>query len=231
MREHASIPTHLGFIIDGNRRWAKAQGLSPQEGHAAGYRVLKDVLIDVLDRGVRYVSVYIFSTENWNRDPTEVRHLMQLFLKVLRDDAELFIEHRVRVRVLGSRERLGKFLRRAIDDIEERTRMLDGGQLLLCLNYGGQQEITNAVNSMLAQGVGRGEVTPALLEQFLYTPDIPPCDMIVRTGGERRLSNFMLWRSAYSELMFIRKYWPEMTKHDVTRILSEYARRTRRFGG
>lgn len=231
MTRGAPLPTHLGFIIDGNRRWAKAQGLSVQDGHSEGYRILKKILIDVLGRGVRYASVYVFSTENWNRAPKEVEHLMSLLLRILRDDAPIFIEHKVRVRVIGSRTRLSKKLIAAIDDIEQLTQTLKGGQLLVCLNYGGQQEIVDAISTLIHAGVKEDEVTPAMIEQFLYTPDVPPCDMIVRTGGEQRISNFMLWRSAYSELMFIKKYWPEMTKRDVTRILKEYASRVRRFGG
>lgn len=231
MELDTSLPTHLGFIIDGNRRWAKAQGLAAKEGHTEGYHTLKEVLIDVLSRGVRYASVYIFSTENWSREPAEVNHLMGLFLKILRDDAPVFIKHNVKVRVIGSRTRLSKKLVTAINDIEHLTQSLEGGQLLVCLNYGGQQEIADALSALIRSGVKEGEVTPATIEQFLYTPDVPPCDMIIRTGGEQRISNFMLWRSAYSELMFIDKYWPEMTKQDVTRILKEYASRVRRFGG
>ena len=228
---HELLPTHLGFIIDGNRRWAEQRGLSPQEGHSAGYRTLKTVLLDVLGRGVQYASVYVFSTENWRRDTKEVNHLMMLLLRILRDDAPVFVAHNVRVRVVGSRSRFSKKILAAIDDIEKLTAPLDGGQLLVCVNYGGQQEIIDAVKGIMRKGVNDGEVNAENIEQFLYTPDVPPCDMIVRTGGEQRLSNFMLWRSAYSELMFIKKYWPEMTKRDVTRILKEYESRVRRFGG
>jgi len=231
MANSDTLPTHLGFIIDGNRRWAAARGLSAKDGHMAGYETLKTVLLDVLARGVRYASVYIFSTENWNRDKREVEHLMKLFLKFLRDDTPIFISHNIRVRVLGSRSQLSEKLVAAIDRTEALTSSLDGGQLLVCLNYGGQQEIAEAAAHLVAQGLRPSEITPTTIEQFLYTPDVPPCDMIVRTGGEQRISNFMLWRSAYSELMFIEKFWPDMTKQDVSRILSEYASRSRRFGG
>ena len=227
----ALLPTHLGFIIDGNRRWAEERGLSPQEGHSAGYRILKTVLLDVISRGVRYASVYVFSTENWSRGTIEVNHLMMLLLRILREDAPIFVAQNIRVRVVGSRQRLSKKILDAIDDIEELTASLDGGQLIVCVNYGGQQEIIDAVEGMMRRGVDGRQVNAESIEQFLYAPDVPPCDMIVRTGGEQRLSNFMLWRSAYSELMFIKKYWPEMTKRDVTRILKEYESRVRRFGG
>ena len=231
MSTPSQLPTHLGFIIDGNRRWAAERGLLPQEGHLAGYRTLKTILVDVLGRGVQYASIYIFSTENWNRDKKEVDHLMNLFLKFLHDDAHIFIRHRIRVRIMGGRDRLSTKLVKAIEKTEELTEHLTGGQLLVCLNYGGQQEIIEAAMKASETGELKAGITPETFEQYLYTPDVPPCDMIIRTGGEQRLSNFMLWRSAYSELMFIKKYWPDMTKRDVTRILKEYTSRSRRFGG
>ncbi|MEO5949303.1 MAG: polyprenyl diphosphate synthase [Candidatus Saccharimonas sp.] len=231
MTSSDTLPVHLGFIIDGNRRWAASRGLLPKDGHLAGYETLKTVLLDVLARGVEYASVYIFSTENWNRDKKQVEDLMKLFLRFLREDTHIFVENNVRVRVMGNRKRLSDKLVRAIDHTEEMTATLTGGQLLVCLNYGGQQEIAEAAAHLIAEGYSAEEVTPALIEQFLYSPDIPPCDMIVRTGGEQRISNFMLWRSAYSELMFIKKFWPDMTKRDVSRILNEYTSRSRRFGG
>lgn len=231
MAIHASLPTHLGFIVDGNRRWAKAHNVPSRDGHAAGYAALKTVLLDLLDRGVPYVSVYAFSTENWSRSKDGVEYLMALFLRVLHDDAHMFVERGVRVRIVGSRQRLGKKLVKAIDGIEVATANMRRGELLVCLNYGGQQEIVEATAALVRSGIDADSITTAVLEQFLYAPEVPPCDMIVRTGGERRLSNFMLWRSAYSELMFVEKYWPDMTKRDVTRILKEYASRTRRFGG
>lgn len=231
MADGAPLPVHIGFIIDGNRRWAADRGLASKRGHLEGYHTLKTVLLDVLNRGVRYASIYAFSTENWTRTKSEVAYLMNLFVKALNDDVQLFIEQNVRVRILGSRERLSATLIAAIDRIESMTHDLQGGHVLICLNYGGQQEIANACKRAMEAGVSAREMTIESIEQFLYAPDIPSCDMIVRTGGERRLSNFMLWRSAYSELMFIDKYWPDMTKRDVTRILKEYASRSRRFGG
>jgi len=231
MTDSDNLPVHLGFIIDGNRRWAAARGLSAKDGHMAGYETLKTVLLDVLSRGVLYASVYIFSTENWSRDKREVEHLMMLFLKFLREDTHMFVQHNIKVRVIGSRKQLSTKLVDAIEATEKLTSSLTSGQLLICLNYGGQQEIAEAAAHLIEQGTRAVDVTPEAIEQFLYTPDVPPCDMIIRTGGEQRISNFMLWRSAYSELMFIKKYWPDMTKRDVTRILNEYASRVRRFGG
>lgn len=225
------IPQHIGFVIDGNRRWAKKHGLPTYEGHLAGYNGLKDVLIESLNRGVKYASAYVFSTENWKRTAEEVNSLMGLLLRVLESDVPIFVENRIRLRVIGTREGLPKAVIKAIDRAEATTAELDGGELLLCLNYGGHLEIADACKKIIESGVAADEVTPELIAKNLYAPEVPPCDLIVRTSGEQRLSNFMLWRAAYSELMFIDKLWPDMTKEDVSVILEEYQRRNRRFGG
>ena len=226
----SDIPQHVGFIVDGNRRWAKAHGLPKYEGHLAGYNALKDVLLETLSRGVKYASAYVFSTENWKRSEEEVGHLMGLLLKILEADVPIFIENNVRLRVVGSRSGLSEAILKAIDKAEESTKDLENGELLLCLNYGGHLEIADAVKEIVRSGVSAGEVTPELISQHIYAPEVPPCDIIVRTSGEQRLSNFMLWRSAYSELHFIDKNWPDMTTDDVDDILEEYSRRNRRLG-
>jgi len=227
----SDIPEHIGFIVDGNRRWAKEHGLPAYEGHMAGYNALQDTLIEALAQGVKYASAYVFSTENWKRSQDEVGRLMGLILKILTSDLHVLQEKNVRLRVIGSREGVGDKVLAAIDKAEAATKDNDGGTLILCFNYGGQMELTDAVKAIVASGVQPDEVTNELIEQNLYAPDVPACDLIVRTSGEQRLSNFMLWRSAYSELMFIDKNWPDMTKQDVTDILLEYKRRGRRFGG
>ena len=225
------IPQHIGFVVDGNRRWAKKHGLPTYEGHLAGYNGLKDVLIESLNRGVKYASAYVFSTENWKRTAEEVNNLMGLLLRVLESDVPIFVENRIRLRVIGTREGLPKAVIKAIDRAEATTAELDGGELLLCLNYGGHLEIADACKKIIESGVAADEVTPELIAKNLYAPEVPPCDLIVRTSGEQRLSNFMLWRAAYSELLFVDKLWPDMTKEDVSVILEEYQRRNRRFGG
>ena len=216
--------------MDGNRRWAKEHGLPKYEGHLAGYNVLKDILIYTISRGVKYASVYVFSTENWKRSEEEVGKLMALFLKMLESDVSIFVEHSLKLRVIGSRDGISDAILRAIDNAEKVTANLKGGELLLCLNYGGQLEIADAVKEIIRSGVSAGDVTPELISQNIYAPEVPPCDIIVRTSGEQRLSNFMLWRSAYSELHFIDKNWPDMRTEDVDNILEEYARRNRRLG-
>ena len=231
MSERGSTPTHVGYIVDGNRRWAKARGLDSQAGHEAGYEKFKDIVLDTIDRGVPYVSAYIFSTENWHRSGPEVKYLMDLVVKLLSEDLPVFVERGIRLRVAGTRIRLSRRVKKAIDKAETATKDLTNGTVILSFNYGGHQEIIDAVNRLRKTLSAQKKVTAQIFEQFLYTPDVPPCDLIVRTSGEQRLSNFMLWRSAYSELIFIKKAWPDMTKRDVTAILKEYAKRSRRFGG
>lgn len=231
MENDTSLPKHIGFIVDGNRRWAKEHGLPAYEGHLAGYNTLQDVLIETLDRGVKYASAYVFSTENWKRSQDEVGRLMNLILKIMTADLHILQERNVRLRVIGSRDGVSEKVSVAIDKAEEATKDNTGGTLALCFNYGGQPELVDAVKKIVESGISPQEVTTELIESNLYAPDIPPCDLIVRTSGEQRLSNFMLWRSAYSEFMFLEKNWPDMTKQDVTDILLEYKRRGRRFGG
>lgn len=231
MNSQSILPKHVGFIVDGNRRWAKQHGLPAYEGHLAGRNALQDVLIETLKSGVKYASAYVFSTENWKRSEQEVGKLMSLLLSVVQDDLPKFLENNVRLRVIGTREGLSKQLIKAIDNSEEKTAHCDGGDLLLCMNYGGQLEVAEAVKKIILSGTPAVAVTPELISDNLYVPDVPPCDLIVRTSGEQRLSNFMLWRSAYSELLFLDKHWPEMTSEDVSVILEEYAKRKRRFGG
>ena len=229
--EAGIVPQHVGFIVDGNRRWAKAHGLPAYEGHLAGYNVLQDVLMSLFDHGVRYVSLYAFSTENWKRSEDEVSRLMKLLIRIVKSDIDTFIEKNVRLRVIGMRAGLTDSVVQAIEEAEKRTADLTGGDVLLCFNYGGQQEIVDSIKKIVQLGTDSSEITPELVGANLYAPDVPPCDIIVRTSGEQRLSNFMLWRAAYSEFMFLDKYWPDMTSEDVHGILKEYARRNRRFGG
>lgn len=225
------LPRHLGFIIDGNRRWAKQHGIPTYEGHLAGYNALKDVVIACAEHKIEYVSLYTFSTENWDRAKDEVSNLMGLMMRLFKTDSKILIEHNMRVLVLGTRDRLPTKMSVAIDSIQEQTAHCTGSTIAVCFNYGGQQEIIEAVKSLIEQNISSEEVTIQAITDNLYQPEVPPVDMIVRTSGEKRLSNFMLWRSPYSELLFLDKLWPDMTKDDVADILDEYSKRQRRFGG
>ncbi len=224
-------PRHIGFIVDGNRRWAKKHGLPAYEGHLAGYNAIHEVTKATFDAGVEYVSAYIFSTENWKRSEDEVSKLMGLVLRLLTSDLHIFNDNNIKLKVLGSLDRVDKKILKAITEAEAQTADNTGGTLAVCFNYGGQIEIADAVKKIVQSGVKSDEITPELIEENLYQPDIPALDLIVRSSGEHRLSNFMLWRSAYAELLFLDKLWPDMTKEDVTDILKEYSTRARRFGG
>jgi undecaprenyl diphosphate synthase len=224
-------PIHLGFILDGNRRWARQRGLPEIAGHMAGYRALKKVLFSCFDEGVRYVSIYAFSAENWKRDKVEVSGLMQLALQAVAKDLKTLVKKNIKVRFLGRREGLSPEVLAAVNKAETATEHLTGGILAVCFNYGGQQELVDAAKSCLADGLQPEEVTEEAIAQRLYHPEVPPIDMVIRTSGEQRISNFMTWRTVYSEFLFLEKYWPDMTKDDVTAIIEEYNRRSRRFGG
>jgi undecaprenyl diphosphate synthase len=229
--EELTIPKHVGYIVDGNRRWAKSHGLPTYEGHLAGVNAVKDIGFASLDAGIEYLSVYVFSTENWKRNKEEISGLMSLFLKLFTVDAKLFHENKVRLKILGMRDELDDKILKAMDKLVEDTKDYTRGTFAICLNYGGQQEIVDAVKKIVQSGVKAEDVDTELVAANLYEPEVPPMDVMVRTSGEKRLSNFMLWRAAYSEFIFLDKMWPEMTKDDVTAIIKEYSRRHRRFGG
>ncbi|MDB5177669.1 MAG: Isoprenyl transferase [Candidatus Saccharibacteria bacterium] len=226
-----SIPTHIGYVVDGNRRWAKKHGLPVYEGHLAGYNAIQEVAKATFDAGVKYMSAYVFSTENWKRSEDEVGKLMGLVLRLVSSDLHMFDENNIKLVVLGSRENVSEKILKAIDKAEAQTADNTGGTLALCFNYGGQLEIADAVKKIVQSGAKEDKITPELIAENLYIPEIPPVDLVVRTSGEQRLSNFMLWRAAYSEFLFLEKLWPDMTKDDVTAIIKEYSRRGRRFGG
>jgi undecaprenyl diphosphate synthase len=226
-----SVPTHLGFILDGNRRWARQHSIPEFDGHLAGYNSLKEVLDRCYERGVPYVTVYAFSTENWKRNADEVSNIMKLTLHAITHDLKTLIKKRVKVRFLSRREGLSSHLLASIEKAEEATKHFTDHTLAVCFNYGGQQEIADAARKCVADGLLAEEITEDAIAARLYGPDLPPVDMVVRTSGEHRLSNLMLWRVAYSEFMFMEKYWPDMTKADVDDIIEEYNRRSRRFGG
>ena len=230
MPKSPTTPVHLGLILDGNRRWAKAHGLPTLEGHRRGYDNPKDITKLAIDRGVKYVSAYIFSMENWNRTPTEVKYLMDLANRLLtRDVAELNKEN-VRVLWLGTRDKLSDKLLNAIEFAESSTRQNTKGTLCLCFNYGGQQELVDVAKQLVDSGKKTEEISRETFEKALYKPEVPPIDLVVRTSGEQRLSGFMLYRAAYAELYFTKKHWPDFGEAELDKALEEYASRQRRFG-
>jgi undecaprenyl diphosphate synthase len=227
----SELPNHIGLILDGNRRWAKAHGLAAVEGHLKGREVFKQICDHLFSRGVKCVSAYVFSTENWKRSKTEVDFLMNLVLRVLKEDLDDYHKRGVRISILGSRERLSAKVLKAVEDAESRTAQNTAGTLALCFNYGGRAEIVEAAKSALAEAGSPEALDEEAIKRHLWHPYIPDVDLVIRTSGEQRLSNFQLWRSAYAELYFMEKHWPEVTTEDVDGVLRWFAERERRFGG
>jgi len=229
-----AVPTHVAVVMDGNGRWARARGLPRTAGHEAGESPLFDVVEGAIEVGVRYVSAYAFSTENWKRSPEEVRFLMGFNRDVIRRRRDEMHELGVRVRWSGSRPRLWRSVIRELETAEELTAGNDVLTLTMCVNYGGRAEIVDAVR-LLADDVAAGRVRPdrvdeRLLTRYLDEPDLPDVDMFWRTSGEQRLSNFLLWQSAYAELVFTDVAWPDIDRRHLWAAVEEYARRSRRYG-
>lgn len=227
----SSLPTHIGYILDGNRRWARSHGLPTYEGHLAGVNALEEVIEASVDAGVKYISFYTWSTENWNRAEEEVRATLKIIRSIFKRELKRMIKEGCRFVALGDLETIPKDIKKMILEAEEDSKDGTRATLAMCFNYGGQQEIVRATQRAIEAGAEPGDITNKNFVQYLDHPEVPPCDVIVRTSGEKRLSNFMLWRSAYSEFIFLDKNWPEMTKQDVVDILEEYKRRDRRIGG
>ncbi|HWT55998.1 MAG TPA: polyprenyl diphosphate synthase [Candidatus Microsaccharimonas sp.] len=230
MSTDAHIPTHVGLILDGNRRWARQHDLPLMEGHRRGYDNLRTILEEALDMGVEYVSAYVFSTENWTRTKLEVNYLMKLIMNMLTRDLRELHERGIRIVWLGSKQQVGKKVQRAIEDAEALTAENTRGTFGLCFNHGGHREIAEAVQRMVADGIAVDEMSEAKIAEYIDYPDVPPIDLVIRTSGEERLSNFMLWRAAYSELAFTDTLWPDFNIDEFKEILAEYAERGRRFG-
>lgn len=231
MTEPNKIPRHVGYILDGNRRWARTHGLPTYEGHLAGYNALKDVVAATADSGVEYISLYTWSTENWTRAEEEVKGMMRLVRRMFKNDIKQLIADGYKFLVLGTRDKLPSDIVQMIEETEAESVHGTRATIAMCFNYGGQLEIVEAVKKIVQSGYHADEITHEVVAKSLYAPEVPPCDIVVRTSGEKRLSNFMLWRSAYSEFIFLDKNWPDMTAGDVTGILEEYKRRERRIGG
>lgn len=225
-----AVPTHLGLILDGNRRWAVENGLPTLDGHKKGYENLKLIGEAAIDRGVKFISAYVFSTENWKRAKAEVKYLMDLLSWVAVHEVEEMNRKNIKVVFLGKDQPLSEKNLRLIHQAEEKTKDNTRGTLALCVNYGGQTEIAEATQKLLQTGIKPEDITPEAIREHLYHPEIPDIDLVIRTSGEQRLSNFMIWRAAYSELLFIDKHWPAFTVDDLDAALADYAGRVRRFG-
>ena len=224
------VPQHIGIILDGNRRWAAAKNLPKLEGHSAGYETLKTVATYAFKRGASFISAFVFSTENWGRSQQEVDYLMKLLLWVAKNEVDSFNKQNIRVRFLGEEEKLSPNVLKAMRDAEEKTKNNTAGTLLLCLNYGGKQEIASAATKFLRANPTADTITVEDISNNIYEPSVPDIDLLIRTSGEQRLSNFMLWRAAYSELYFTEAHWPAFTEAMFDEAIEAYSIRQRRFG-
>jgi undecaprenyl diphosphate synthase len=230
-----AVPRHVAIIMDGNGRWAAARGLPRVEGHRRGVEAVRRTVRAAADIGIQYLTIFSFSAENWTRPPSEIGELMALLRRFIRNDLAELHRAGVRVRVIGEREGLTPDIARLLSEAEELTRENDGLTLVVAFNYGARQEIVRAARR-LAEEVAAGTMTVGDIDldhfaRLLHAPDVPDPDLIIRTSGEQRLSNFLLWQSAYSELVFVPTYWPDFDRASLESAIHEYRQRERRFGG
>ncbi len=229
------VPRHVAIIMDGNGRWAAARGLPRAEGHRRGVEALRRTIRAAGEIGIKFVTIFSFSAENWSRPASEIGELMGLLRRFVRNDLAELHKSNVRVRVIGERDGLDADIGRLLIEAEELTKNNEGLTLVVAFNYGSRQEIVRAARRIveaIAQGsVKAGDIDMDTFSRFLDAPDIPDPDLIIRTSGEQRLSNFLLWQSAYSELVFVPTYWPDFDRAVLESAIREYQQRERRFGG
>lgn len=225
---------HIAIIMDGNRRWAKLHGLPSAAGHKKGADALKKLMLNAKDFDIKYVTVYAFSSENWNRSDEEVSLLMNLMYETLKKELKEMLKNNIKVKAIGNLSQLNPKLRKILEDADEKSVNNTGVNLQIAINYGGQNEILHAVQNIV-QKVEKGEIksdeiTTETISDNLYTAGIPNPDILVRTGGEQRVSNYLLWQIAYSEFYVTNKFWPEFNREELENVVREFARRSRRFG-
>jgi len=225
------VPRHVAIIMDGNGRWATQRGLPRVAGHRAGTENIRRVIERFHEHGVQYLTLYAFSTENWRRPEPEVRALIRLLSRFIKRELEHFRRNNVRLRMLGHIETLPDWLQREVQHAIEVTAENTGLNLNVCFSYGGRDDIVNAVRRVIEAGLRPDEVTEETFANFLSTAGMPDPDLIIRTAGEQRISNFLLWQGAYAELYFTDTYWPDFGREDIDLALAEYGRRKRKFGG
>lgn len=224
------IPYHVGLIIDGNRRWAMERNLKVYDGHLKGYSKIHDVCDWFFLRGVKILSIFAFSTENWKREKKEVDDLMELAGQAFMDNVEDFCKKDYQIVFSGRLDELPKGLPDIFTKVHDKTKNNKSGILNVCFNYSGRTELIDAVRKIVQKELTPDQVHEGIIKKYLYSPLLPDLDIIVRTGGEQRLSNFCIWQSAYAEFLFLKKYWPDFEEMDVVNIIEEYNQRQRRFG-
>jgi undecaprenyl diphosphate synthase len=225
-----NVPHHVGIIMDGNGRWATQRGLPRVAGHRAGVRNIRPIAEACAEFGVKILTIYAFSTENWGRPPDEVQSLLQLLTETVRSEAKTIMENRIQLRLLGRLRGLPPSTQAAVRRVIAMSRNNDRLILNVAFNYGGRAELVDAIKRMLRDGVREQDVTEELISRYLYTAGLPDVDLVIRTGGEYRISNFLIWQSAYAEFYSTPVYWPDFSKADLYQALLEFGRRQRRFG-
>jgi undecaprenyl diphosphate synthase len=221
---------HVGVIIDGNRRWAKKRGLPTLAGHRQGFEKLKELPQWCIKENIKILTVFAFSTENWNRSEGEVNYLMNILRQAFKKNFTEVSRQGVRIKVIGQKDRLAPDIQKLIEETEAKTKNNKKLLFNLAISYGGRAEILQAVQKIVKQKIKPAKISEELIAKNLWTGDIPDPDLIIRTSGERRLSNFLTWQSVYSELFFIKKTWPDFTQRDLDKVINEYYGRQRRFG-
>ncbi|WP_284380679.1 isoprenyl transferase [Litoribrevibacter albus] len=230
----ATVPNHIAIIMDGNNRWAKKRHLPKLAGHKAGLDAVRNVVETCLKHDVQYLTLFAFSSENWNRPEDEVKGLMSLFLMALKNEVRKLHRNNIRLRVMGDKTRFSETLQAHIQEAEEKTANNDAMTLVIAANYGGEWDIVNAAQRC-AEDVKKGkieshQISRDYFEQYIGLPDVPAPDLYIRTGGETRVSNFMLWQAAYSELYFSDLYWPDFQEEALLAAIADFSRRQRRYG-
>jgi len=226
-----NIPQHIGIIIDGNRRWAKKRGLPTFQGHKKGFDNLKKISAHVFDKGVKILTIYAFSTENWKRSQHEVDYLMDLIRLLVQREANDLVKRKVKLNILGRISDFDADLQQDIFQAMEKTKNGKKGILNVCLSYGGRDEIVTAIKNIVKDQIKPAQINEKLVSDYLYTSGMPDPDLIIRTSGEQRLSGFLTWQSVYSEFYFPKKDWPSFNTKDLDKALDDFSARHRRFGG
>ena len=233
--KYSSSVDHVGIIMDGNRRWAKSKGLKKIDGHKHGTYVARDIIKSAIELNIKYLTLFAFSSENWKRKSNEIKDLMGLLRFFLKKEIKTLIKSGVKLRILGDISIFPEDISNSLKNAVLLSNNNDNLELIIAINYGSRQEITNTVkkiaNDVLMRKISLNDITEKTISKSLYTSGVPDPDLIIRTGGDSRLSNFLLWQSAYSELIFVKKTWPDFSKSDFIDAVNEFHKRERRFGG
>lgn len=229
--DFSRLPTHIAIIMDGNGRWAEKRHLPRIEGHKAGSKAVREAVESCVRLGIKYLTLYAFSKENWRRPASEVAMLWELLYDYLRKEDKELVKHKIRLRVIGQRDGIPRKVRQELERVEELTRDFDSMVVLLALNYGGRTEIVEAVKKIIRENrLKPEEIDEAIFSQYLYTAGIPDPDLLIRTSGELRVSNFLLWQIAYAEIWITPDFWPDFSRRHLLQALVDYQKRERRFG-